>query len=398
MNVSKLLSSDATEKVLSLINDCNRFHAAVAWAGKNTIVDAMLLSPMKIGQVVVGTHMYQTDPKILKAFSEHKTPRCMPPNGKLFHPKIYFFELNNGFAAVIGSHNLTNGAFGGKNIEASILIEGQSESVFKEVREFISDHYSLAQRISPDFLFSYTLQHKLKADKLRELESFNIIKAPRKGDAESTYNLTWEDFVRGVKADPYHTFHDRLTVLERATELFQETPSFQDMTIQQRKAISGTFVENEEHFEGLDWGFFGRMIGFGEFRHLVNEAPALLSSALEQIPFEGEVTESQYRDFVLLFREAFESRSRKGRHPTASRLLAIKRPDFFVCVNGKNDNGICDSFGQSGTSLSLDNYWERIVLPMHACDWWQHERPRLGVESRIWDNRAAFYDSIYYTP
>ena len=64
--------------------------------------------------------------------------KCLPPDGRLFHPKVYLFETGSGMSAVVGSHNLTGGAFGGKNIEVSVLIEGGAdEKVFADLQSFV---------------------------------------------------------------------------------------------------------------------------------------------------------------------------------------------------------------------------------------------------------------------
>lgn len=394
----QLISLQATDKILNLVVECKRYHVAVAWAGPNLIVDAMLKHHQKMGKMVIGTHMYQTDPFVLERFSNHAGARCVPPNGKLFHPKIYLFELHDRFAAVIGSHNLTNGAFGERNIEASILIEGEDSDVFDQIEEFISYHHRDAQLISKNFLFSYKIQHAQKAAKLRDLETFNDFKMPGLVDDGSIYTRSWADFVDGVSGDKNHSLEGRLAVLGRAATLFLESPSFRVMPEPQRKAIAGTFGQREHQLEGLDWGFFGRMGGHGDFAGLVKRTPALLSSALDQIPDSGMVTKEQYLSFINLYNRAFEHCAHKGKVPGASRLLTLKRPDFFASVNEMNKRGICRAFGNAYSSLSVSNYWERIVLPMHASAWWSHERPRHGLEARIWDNRAALIDSIFYQP
>ncbi|MEF9417252.1 phospholipase D-like domain-containing protein [Ralstonia pseudosolanacearum] len=56
---------------------------------------------------------------MLEKFLDLDSFRVNPPNGSLFHPKVYTFDLGGETAAVIGSHNLTAAAFT-ENIEASV--------------------------------------------------------------------------------------------------------------------------------------------------------------------------------------------------------------------------------------------------------------------------------------
>jgi hypothetical protein len=198
----------------------------------------------------------------------------------------------------------------------------------------------------------------------------------------------------------YETFGvDRsIELLRRASELFEQRRSFSQMEPAERKAIAGTFARGERRFEDREWGWFGSMAGQGDFKTLVNEPSGLLSSALSHIPSSGTVFQEQYYAFADDFNAAFEVKAHKGGIATASRLLVMKRPDQFVGVNDANRRGLAAAFGTAYTSLSIENYWQRIVIPTMETEWWQHPRPRNAHEGSMWDNRAALLDSIYFIP
>lgn len=401
MKVSLLTNKQATNAVLRLLPKCKRFDVAVAWAGENPVVDAMLASHKKLRHVVIGTHMYQTDPKVLRSFMPIKGSRCLPPSGRLFHPKVYLFETSKGLSAIVGSHNLTGGAFAGRNIEVSVLIEGSADdTVLEGLVSFVQTSWDSAEAIDEDtFLFSYERQYELNREKRKALGQFHRIKKPRTGGSKpSPFVLSWDAFVAGVKADSHHSLEGRLAILERAATLFAEDASFATMHRDRRRAIAGTFGPKEPQFEGLHWAWFGTMFGQGDFKNLVNESPARLSTALAHIPNEGEVSEEQFDAFAADFNLAFEGKQHKGGVATASRLLAMKRPDIFVAVNDANRQGICRAYNTAPSTLRLDNYWLRIVVPTQLSTVWQHVRPRGNLDGRIWDNRAALLDSIYYDP
>lgn len=400
MKVSMLTAERATRSLRRLVRDCIRFDVAVAWAGFNTVVDAMLEMHPKLGKVVIGTHMYQTDPAVLRAFMPNKGARCLPPDGHLFHPKVYLFETPEGLAAMVGSHNLTGGAFGGKNIEVSVLLDGDADDeVFANLASFIKSSWDLASTISEDeFLFAYEAQYRINKAKRSALDKFHRLKKPRVGAKTSPMTLMWAKFVEGVKNDGHHNLDGRLAILERAATLFSEHASFAAMSQYERKAIAGTYGAKEPQLDNLEWPWFGTMFGQGDFKNLVNESPGLLSAALDHIPADGEVSEEQFNAFAHDFSLAFQGKAHEGGVATASRLLVMKRPDFFIGVNNANRQGICDAFGTAPTTLTLGNYWERVVIPMQNSPWWLHARPRGILAGRIWDNRAALLDSIYYDP
>ncbi len=400
MNVSMLTDGQATRTLVRLVRECIRFDVAVAWAGPNTAVDAMLDAHPKLGRVVIGTHMYQTDPAVLRRFMPHTGARCMPPDGRLFHPKVYLFEMPKGVVAVVGSHNLTGGAFGGKNVEVSVLLKGSPEdAVFVDLTSFVKSSWGSAEAIDEDaFLFAYEAQYRVNKAKRSALDRFHRLKKPRSGAKTSPMEISWARFVADVKNDGHHNLEGRLAILGRASALFEEHGSFAAMSQFERKAIAGTYGGKEPQLDDLEWPWFGTMFGQGDFKNLVNESPGLLSNALQHIHPDGEVSETQFDAFVHDFDLAFTGKAHKGGVATASRLLAMKRPDIFVGLNDANRVGISEAFGTAPTTLKLGNYWERVVVPMQNSPWWLHPRPREALAGRIWDNRAALLDSIYYDP
>jgi hypothetical protein len=112
-----------------------------------------------------------------------------------------------------------------------------------------------------------------------------------------------------------------------------------------------------------EWGWFGSMRGMGDFANRIEENDDSLAAALDGIPRSGEVTRAQYDRYCRLFRKAFAGSSRTGGVPTASRLLAMKRPDTFLCVCKPNIAAASEALGFARTTLDLNNYWERVVNP-----------------------------------
>lgn len=74
----------------------------------------------------------------------------------------------------------------------------------------------------------------------------------------------------------------------------------------------------------------------------------------------------------------------------------MKRPDQFVAVNSQNRDGLYEALSVAPTTLDLDAFWERIVVPVRLSPWWLTPRPTKRQEARLWDNRAAMLEFIYY--
>jgi hypothetical protein len=94
-----------------------------------------------------------------------------------------------------------------------------------------------------------------------------------------------------------------------------------------RKLVAGTLGRKKSQQPSVDYGLFGSMCVSGTFANLVIVAPASLSDALDFIPLMGAVTQDDYDHYCKAFIAAFDQNGR------AARLLAIKRPNAFVCID-----------------------------------------------------------------
>lgn len=211
--------------------------------------------------------------------------------------------------------------------------------------------------------------------------------------------MSWQAYLRSIKNAENPNIDGRLAVLAKARELFSNSSSFADMEPLERKAIAGFIgsnqVQEESSVQGLGWGWFGSMEGAGVFKNRINEGNKHISLALEHIPVSGAINEDDYLAFASEYVKAYDNSPRVGGLPTASRLLAMKRPDYFVCVDQKNQAGLAADLGFTQNQLDLESYWDLVVLPIVESNWWNVRRPS-GLNGKIWECRAAMLDVIYY--
>jgi hypothetical protein len=133
------------------------------------------------------------------------------------------------------------------------------------------------------------------------------------------------------------------------------------------------------------------------FKKIVNANSARLSKALNIIPSRGEVRRDEYLAYIDGYIAAYPGQKRHGL-ATATRLLAMKRPDYFVCFDGENRDGLCKGFGITLGHHDYERYWDSIVERILISKWWTSPRPSGAQARAIWDGRAAFLDSLYYRP
>jgi hypothetical protein len=203
----------------------------------------------------------------------------------------------------------------------------------------------------------------------------------------------WTDYYEKVKTEKPtswgHSMNQRLKVIQTAKRLFAEHEHFSQIDLNGRRKIAGLVVE-----DGFDYRFFGSMIGSGMFKKAINNNDVNLSLALDCIPAASAISRETYYEYIELYKKAFP----QGRHgiATATRLLAMKRPDTFVCFDKLNREGLCHEFGIS-RSVGYDAYWDSIIERIITeARWWSAPLPSPSVEREVWVARVAFLDSIYY--
>jgi hypothetical protein len=75
----------------------------------------------------------------------------------------------------------------------------------------------------------------------------------------------------------------------------------------------------------------------------------------------------------------------------------MKRPDVFVCMDGRNQEELGKDFEiATPTRLTYEAYWDSVIERVQESVWWNSPRPVDALGAEVWDARAAFLDAIYY--
>ena len=137
------------------------------------------------------------------------------------------------------------------------------------------------------------------------------------------------------------------------------------------------------------------MKGAGAFAGLINASNEAYSLALDEIPLVGEIRREHYDRFIAQYLKAYEN-GRDGL-ATATRLLAMKRPDVFLCVDAQNLKKLAQDVGfVKPGQLDYERYWEEVVERLMQSPWWQSPEPTNLLELEAWNARAAMLDAIFY--
>lgn len=391
----KLISTNADlgRQLIRLMTKYPKIAIATAWASANTDAFKTLLQHKnKIDLAVIGTHFYQTHPDVLDQFvGSSKVKFVLQPQG-VFHPKVYLFWSEQAWEVVIGSPNLTAGALT-KNSELSVLItseDGRPE-MRGEISTIISGYGSKASTITAKEADNYRRIWKLKSRDLNRLSDFYGEKEATKPAMKSkVMSMSWASYVAEVKKDTNHGFDQRLEMLRVVKAQFDQHAHFNDIPLDARRGIAGLASKTIPH-----WAWFGKMSVARTYAPLIKQEHPAFSLALDEIPQLGNVRKEHFDRYIREYLKAFPNGG--AGLATATRLLAMKRPDTFLCVDSKNKNYLSQDIGIVRVDkLDYERYWDEVILRLMDSPWWQCPQPSALKEKALWHARAAMLDAIFY--
>ena len=388
-----------------LADRAQRVRIATAWGTHDAPVIPSLSKAQERGrlELVVGWDFAGTDPRFLRAFRQSlRVP--LRGGGSTFHPKAYLFIRGARFDAIVGSSNLTRGGFG-SNVELSLHIAGSvRERCFRSIDGYIQRQWDAAREVSALDIQNYQSHWqrvKSQASRAREpLPSSPVARAKPQMVVDPMLDVGWSEFfrqLRQVDGMQHYVFRRQkeesyLGVVAYVRDCFARNGTLARMTRTERSNVAATNSHSP-------YGYFGTTHSAGQFTHAILDSPASVDRALDKIPFDNKhrVTKAEFDAFFASF-ERFAQSVPKPRPGVgcASRLLAMKRPDTFVCVNGENRRRLARAFGFSDDELrSASGYW-RFSEHIWSLPWYDSPRPRQPTQLEVWKARAALVDAFYY--
>ena len=399
MKVSVLDAASFRKTLLHLISKHEQIYMAVAWAHAGPVADKLIENKHKFKSVTVGLDFCATDPDFVDALRKVPNAYVFKKSGACFHPKIYLFRTGHDAEAIVGSANFTSGGLG-TNVEACLhLTCDVKEAAICELLATLESYAPHRQPVTKQLADAYRRQAEIAASRSRPPSPIlPSDKADFQRIESDLLKMDWAAFIDEARKDPNHHFETRMRFLRYLQTLFARAQSFDDMSVSEWKAVAGIVHPDAVADSGLEKhqiGWFGSMQGSGSFTKLIANKDDRIAKAIDCIPRRGPVRERDFGRFCTLFESAFADSARIGRTPTATRLLAMKRPDVFVCVNNGNKASLAKALQFPPSTLSLHNYWKRVVEPIRLATWYNAPRPE-GRDAEAWDCRAVLVDAIYY--
>jgi HKD family nuclease len=399
-----ILSGKSTETaLLELMEKCTSFSVAVAWATVNDVFEAVKKYEKKLDYMIVGVDFYQTHPDVLNWMKKNKKKGMFVGNSKngIFHPKIFLFEFDDkeNNTLVIGSANLTAAAFS-RNEEASVRLKVTKEdsSAATLIATWARSGIPIASFNTDEYRTDYLVKGRAVRQALNSRKSKEFKENP------DLLELSFDEYYLLCTKDPFHYFKDRLDLLD-----FCARPN---LSHDEFCCVAGIKSLRPVGELGLEYyGLFGSMGADAAFRDTVKHEKHWvgLHTLYQSVSPIGKVTNATAKSFIenveAHVNAYFGNKYEKKNHlSAATRLLALRRPDLFFCVNGANGKRLADDLGitvngKDGVK-TVDGYLQTVEM-LRKSTWGSSLIPKITGDQnllRCWKGRVAMIDSIYYEP
>lgn len=377
------------------MNAYEHYTWAVAWAGDVKdfeLADLLSENEVKIDKIVIGLHFYQTAPSFIYKFMGDFGVRFIKSSEGIFHSKVYlFWNDKEEWEAIIGSSNFTKAGFG-NNTETNVMLDNNDGGIvtFNEIIRFVDKLWADAKRFDEkEFLIyekNWTL-HKPQLDSLgkmplKEGGNARIIEDP-------LVSWDWDTYVKRIKHETDGFLSNRIRLLHEAHLIFSSKKTVSNMSDEEKRKIGG--YERFRKGDKIDWRAFGTA-GNGEFMHSFNNN-GYAAKAIDSIPLSGEIPKKDVDRYFRVFMKDLTKES----IASATRLLALKRPDIFVSIDSANKKELCRSLGITQNSINMKNYWDTVISPIKTSAWFQFPLSAVRNEEKDYKiNQVALLDAAFY--
>lgn len=108
------------------------------------------------------------------------------------------------------------------------------------------------------------------------------------------------------------------------------------------------------------------------FHQMLADLPGAFDDALSNIQLEGDVSQSDYQQFVIAYLSSFNGSDEKPTLAPATRLLAMRRPDVFTPISNSRLDALCSALGITKlNNRDFERYWQDVVQSIHAMSWFK---------------------------
>ncbi len=367
-------SKEIGNEIYRCIEEYSNISFAVAWIKNNKIYQKLLKNKDKIQFSTVGIDFAGTDVNVLKDFQNSNKVKIYKGE-YTFHPKIYVFYNRTKYKAIIGSANLTEGGMY-NNDECAVLFTESDGVLLDNVLEKLEDYFDKAKIITDGIIETYSKEYEAIKENNNSIVK-RLEPTKQKIDEAPYIDLKWGEVSEIIQQID---FVDRSGMLNDIQEIFKKLDDsnikFENLELDERRMIIGNSkdVNNKYRaFGGLASGGKAQQILLNQDDPKNTELRSIIEE-LDKIELLNEdnmchpVSETIVRNIVKTVM-GIEGCGIS----TVTRLLAVKRPDLFLCVNDGNQNSIKELFGfRISGKYEIDKYIKLLKM-IYNTDYFNHK-------------------------
>lgn len=370
-----------------------RVDIATAWATGNDGLRKLQEKSERLKiRVVVGLWGNITDPMVLRTLDSIGKLRVVGSDRR-FHPKIFVFRNKKKSVAWIGSANFTSGGFG---VNEELMFETQDTEA---IEAWFKRLWRGCDRLEDGAIEEYARKRKRNPPEPLPLPK-GVTPRLEDGPLELLQGVAdWNGYVDALRqcdmwwlsrTDDYYSVLGEANCWEETIrELrFVVNRDLKRISEDEKKALLGLRSADDK------WALLGRM-----------RQPAFKAIFLNKYNLNTvkdalrDVTGADDGDFPGAAIDTYKRiiRVNQVAHGTATRLLALARPDYIVSFNKKSRNGLEEYLGLSlsGEPLPPEKY-RTLLESLYEKPWFNVPHPKNPHEGSIWSMRAALIDCFVY--
>ncbi|MCC7389313.1 MAG: phospholipase D family protein [Phycisphaerales bacterium] len=381
---------------------------AVAWARPGWALNELERAGLPV-HALVGRAFDMTHPDALESLMRLGNRTWVAPDSQqLFHPKVYLFLGRDGSNAIVGSVNLTQGAFM-SNREAAVHLRLDSDAA-SAWQASMDQWRSGADPVTSRWLAWYrsvwTDPKSGRFGQLRRAEDLEHAPRVRGGGGVALPELltaAWPDYERMLRHAARTRFDEDALFPEDPENLsYTETLRVTRPILRKPLPDAGTpaflqLLGGKTSPPIADCGFFGRLTANGQARKELATNAALRRDIDRLLP-EVRAAKTD-REVLQAGERLFQSITRRERLRMAvvTRLLTLARPDRFFSLNGASERELAQLLRVSMTSLHTWHGYEAALGQFWSTPWYASGPPRSEESRELWDGRVALIDVLVYT-
>ncbi len=219
---------------------------------------------------------------------------------------------------------------------------------------------------------------------------------------QKAIKANWQDYYQILTTLPAeYEIAPSLKLLNVADQLMnQSSCNFSESSLVERYLIGG--IEDNQTLKqyGFDTQLLGSMQGFASFKKVLKNDPEGLTKLLKIIPANGRIDGWHFTQFVDGYQSLFADNGFKQTHLfPATRLLSMKRPDYFVALNANTMETLCTAFSVKPLKKQdFQRYWDDIIITLHRAPWFNLEQPEDQQQTPIYRARMALFERLICQP